>query len=116
MEVYRIYHVVTAKIKPGKIMDEAAKWWREKGQESYESMPGVKSVRAYAAQWFLGGEYGLEFWMEMENYAALDRIDEDWFANPQKYAAWGEALELFEWGPGRLMGDWPESYWSPPEE
>jgi len=114
MELYRIYHIATAKIKPGKKWDEAAKWWREKGKAMYESMPGVKSVKAYGDQ--LGGEYMLEFWTEMENYAALDRINEHLLANPQKYAALGEAEDLFEWGPGRLMGDWPESYWSPPEE
>jgi len=115
MEGYRIYYVLTAKIKPEK-MDEAAKWWQEKGKATFESLPGVKSVRAYASQFNLGGVYGREFWTEIENYAALDRMDEDLAANPQKYAVWGEALELFEWGPGRLMGDWPESQWSPPEE
>jgi len=114
-EVYRIYHVWTAKIKPEK-MGEAAKWWQEKGKATYESFPGVKSVRAYAAQFALGGEYGLEIWVEMENYAAYDRWDEDLVANPQKYAAFREIRELFEVGPGRLMGDWPESHWSPPEE
>ena len=116
MELYRIYHVWTAKIKPGKKLDEAAKWWQEKGKATYESLPGVKSVKAYGVQFGLGGEYRLEFWMEMENYAAYDRIDEDLFANPQKYAAFGEGLDLFEWGPARVMGDWPESHWSPPEE
>ena len=115
MEGYRIYHVWTAEIKPEK-MDEAAKWWQEKGKATYESLPGVKSAKAYGVQFGLGGEYRLEFWMEMENYAAYDRIDEDLFANPQKYAAFGEGLELFEWGPARVMGDWPESHWSPPEE
>ncbi len=115
MEVYRIYHVWTAKAKPGKL-DEVAKWWQEKGKATYESLPGVKSVKAYAAQFFLGGEYSLEIWMEMENYAAYDRMDEDMFANPQKYAAFGEIPELFEVGPARVMGDFPESVWSPPEE
>ena len=115
MEVYRIYHVSTAKIKPGKEA-EAVKWWQEKGKTMYESLPGVKSVKAYGAQFGLGGEYGLEIWLEMENYAAYDRIDEDLEANPQKYAALREAQNLFEWGPARLMGDWPESHWSPPEE
>ena len=115
MEAYRLYHVRTAKIRPGK-WNEAVKWWRDKGKATAESQPGVKSVRAYAVQFGLGGEYILEFWMEMENYAALDRIDEDLEANPEKYAAWGEGRDLFEWGPARLMGDWPESHWSPPEE
>lgn len=115
MEGYRIYLVLTAKCKPGK-EDEAVKWWQEKGKALWESMPGVKSVRAYAVQWLLGGERVREFWTEIENYAALDRMDEDLEGNPQKYAALGEAEELFEWGPGRLMGDWAESHWSPPEE
>jgi hypothetical protein len=115
MELYRIYHVATAKNKPGK-WNEAVKWWQEKGKAMYESMPGVKSVKAYGAQFFLGGKYGLEIWMEMENYAAYDRWDEDMVANPHKYAAFREGRELFEWGPARVMGDWPESHWSPPEE
>ena len=82
----------------------------------FESAPGVKSARAYAVQFRLGGEYYLEMWIEKENYAAYDRMDEDMFANPQKYAAIGEAQDLFEWGPARVMGDWPESQWLPPEE
>ena len=115
MGIYRLYHVWTAKIKPGK-GDEAAQWWREKGQVMTESRPGVKSVRAYAVQFGLGGEYRLEVWSEIENYAAFDRMDEDVLANPQKYAAWRESLDLFEWGPFRLMGDYPECFFPVGEE
>ena len=82
----------------------------------YESFPGVKSVKAYGAQFGLGTKFGLEIWLEMENYAAYDRIDVDLEANPQKYAAMDESNDLFDFGPARVMGDWPESSWSPPEE
>lgn len=115
MGVYRIYHVWTAKTRRGK-WDEAVKWWQEKGKVTYESLPGVKSVRAYAVQFGLGGEYTLEMWVEKENYAAYDRVDEDVLANPQKYVAWREAQDVLEWGPSRLMGDYPESYFPVGEE
>jgi hypothetical protein len=115
MEAYKIYHVSTAKIKPGKA-NEAVRWWQEKGKATYESSPGVKSAKAYGVQFSLGGDYGLEIWLEIENYAAYDRLDEDLEANPQKYAAFGEARDFFEWGPARVMGDWPQSSWSSPEE
>jgi len=115
MEVYRLYHVWTAKSKPGK-RDEAKKWWLEKGKPLLESVPGAKSVRAYAVQFGLGGEYFLEMWVEKENYAVYDRVDEDVLANPQKYAAWSEAEDVLEWGPSRLMGDWPESQFPLGEE
>lgn len=115
MEAYKIHFVLTTRAKPGK-GDEAVKWWNEKGKAVYESLPGVKSVKAYAAQFGLGGEYGLEIWMEMENYAALDRIDEDLEANRQKYAAFGESQDLFDDGPARIMGEWPQSFWSPDQE
>lgn len=66
-------------------------------------------MKAYAVQFGLGGEYGLEIWREIKNYASYDRLDEDMLANPGKYAAFTETTELLEWGPVRLMGDWPES-------
>ena len=114
MEKYRIYHVSTAKIKPGKQKD-AVKWWQEKGKAVHESMPGSRSAKAFAVQFGLGGSR-IEIWTEMENYAAYDRVDEDLEANPQKCGALGEGHDFFDWGPSRVMGDWPESSWSPPEE
>ncbi len=109
MEAYRIYFVATARHRPGKA-GAGAKWWTEKGQPVFGSLPGVRSVRVYATQFGLGGEYSLEFWYEVENYAALDKWDEAFEADPEKY---GPALQgfndLFEAGPGRMMGDWPES-------
>lgn len=114
MEEFKIYQVITTKIKSGK-SSEAAKWWGEKGKATYEAFPGVKSVKAYGVQFGLGGS-GIEIWLEMENYAAFDRIDEDLDANPQKYAAFGEYLDLFESGETRIMGNWPESHWAAPEE
>lgn len=115
MEAYKIHYVFTTRVKPGKGA-ETVKWWREKGKATYELLPGVRSVRAYAVQFGLGGEYGIEIWMEMENYAALDLIDEDLETNREKYAAFGDADELFDYGPARLMGEWPQSHWSPERE
>jgi len=108
MGVYRLYYVGAARIKPGQ-GQAAARWWNEKGKAFFEAQPGTKSVRVYAVQFGLGGEYSLEFWSEIEDYASLDRLDEDILANPRKYAAWLETQEILEWGPARLMGDWPES-------
>jgi len=112
MEEFRIYFVYTAKFKPGK-RKEALKWWQEKGKAFKESFPGTKSVRAYAVQFGLGGEYYIEIWVERENYASLDLLDKDIDQNPQKYSPIKEAQELFDWGPSRIMGDWPESVFIP---
>ena len=112
MEEFRIYFVYTAKFKPGK-RKEALKWWQEKGKAFKESFPGTKSVRAYAVQFSLGGEYYIEIWVEKENYASLDLLDKDIDQNPQKYSPIKEAQELFDWGPSRIMGDWPESGFIP---
>jgi hypothetical protein len=109
---YRLYWVGTAKIRPGKF-EEATKWWREKGAPDLLSEPWTKSLHAYAAQFGLAGEYGIEVWQEIENYAALDLMDqwqiEDQARAKMKRDIWKEGVEYFEWGPARLMGDWPES-------
>jgi TPR repeat protein len=112
MEEYRIYVVYTAKFKPGK-RKEALKWWQEKGKAFKESFPGTKSVRAYAVQFRLGGEYYIEIWAERENYASFDLLDKEMEQNPQKYSPIREATDLFDWGPTRIMGDWPESMFIP---
>jgi len=80
-----------------------------KRQSLFELTPGTKSVRAYAVQFGLGGEYTIEIWAERENYASFDLEDKDYIQNPQKYSAFKEAQELFDGGPTRIMGDWPES-------
>lgn len=112
MEPYKLYWVGQAKIKPGKYT-EANKWWREKGAPDILSDPWTVSLRCYAAQFGLGGEYAIEIWQEIENYAAFDRMDKEIFDNPEKIhekrEIWKEARDYFEWGPNRLMGDWPES-------
>jgi hypothetical protein len=108
--MYRIYYVNKVKSKPGKSA-AAAKFWGEKGLAFHKSFPGVKDVHAYASQFGLGDEYGLEIWIEIENYAVMDRWDKDIEANPQKYGPFfTEFNDLFESGPSRLLGDWPESY------
>ena len=74
MEAYKLYLVGTAKIKPGKFV-EATKWWQEKGIPNILSRPYTKSLRCYASQFGLGGEYDIEIWQEIENYAAMDVMD-----------------------------------------
>jgi hypothetical protein len=112
MDIYKLYLVRSAKIKPGKF-EEATKWWKEKGAPDTLSRPWIKSLKCYAVQFGLGGDYGIEIWQEIENYAAMDQID-TWIIDDPKRADtlskyWKEADDYFEWGPNRLMGDWPES-------
>ena len=109
---YKLYMVSTMKVRPGKFA-EATRWWKEKGLPDARSRPWVKSLKCYAAQFGLAGEYGLEVWEEIENYAAMDVMD-NWIEEDPKRAEkerelWKEGNEFFEWGPTRLMGDWPES-------
>jgi hypothetical protein len=112
MDAYRLYYVATGKFKPGIAEEDVVKWWREKGADIF-SYPGVKSLRAYAAQFGLAGKYDLEVWLELENYSALDKMDEWFVENPdlakRKEDLWKESQAYFEWGPARLMGDFPES-------
>jgi hypothetical protein len=112
MEVYRLFLVGQAKIKSGKFA-EATKWWKEKGIPDILSRPYTKSLKCYARQFGLGGEYDIEIWQEIENYAAMDQMDTWILEDPERAKKaselWKEADELFEWGPNRLMGDWPES-------
>ncbi len=115
MAMYRMYDVGMVRIKPGKNA-EALKWWQEKGKALLESLPGTKSLKAYAVQFGFGGEYNLQIWRELDSYGSYDRLDEDMFAHPEKYTAFAETMEFFEWGPAHLMGDWPESQLPPQAE
>lgn len=113
MEPYKLYWVGLGKIKTGKSA-EATKWWREKGAPDILSEPWTKSLRCFGRQFGLGaGEYSIEIWQEIDSYAAFDKMDKMFMDNPgaskEKKALWDEADEFFEWGPTRLMGDWPES-------
>jgi hypothetical protein len=114
VDKHRIYGVTIAKIKPGKGA-AAVEWWHEKGKAGFEVSPGTKSVRAYAVQFGFGGEYQLEIWREIEEYGSCDRLDEDITA-PEKYAAFFEVTDVLEFGPTRLMGEWPQSQFSLPED
>lgn len=110
MGLYGLYFVSKAKTKPGKA-GAAGVWWREKGKAFYESLPGVKSVRVFATQFGLGDDFGHELWVEIASYAVMDQWDEDIVVHPDKYGPiFREFDELFESGPSRLMGDWPESH------
>lgn len=112
MDAYGICLVWSGKFKPDKT-DEAARWWREKGAPDLLAEPWTKSLHAYAGQFRLAGEYDLEVWQEIENYAALDRMDEWYAENPErarkKDGLWRQSVAFFDWGPSRLVGDWPES-------
>lgn len=115
MDKYRIYEVTTAKIKPGKGA-AAVEWWHQKGKAAFEVSPGTKSVKAYGVQFGFGGEHQLEIWRESEEYGSYDRLDEDITAHPEKYSAFLEVTDVLEFGPTRLMGEWPQSQFSLPEE
>jgi len=108
MSNYKLYLVSTAKIKPGKFV-EATKWWKEKGLPDLQSRPWAKSVKSYAVQFRLGQEYEIETWTEIENYAALDAMDNWVIENEEIEKMWEEANDYFHWGQSRLMGDFPES-------
>jgi len=115
MEKYRIYEVNSIRIKPGKGA-AVVEWWHEKGKAAYEVSPGTKSVKAYAVQFGFGGQYQLEIWREIEDYGTYDRLDQDILAHPENYAAFSGVNDILEVGPTPLMGDWPESQFSPPQE
>ncbi len=113
MDAYRLYFVTVGKFKDDASYEEATTWWREKGGPDLAAEPWTKSLQVYATQFRLGGEYSLEVWQEIENYAVLDEMDAWYFADPARAKAkgdlWRESAAYFEWGPSRLMGDWPES-------
>ena len=67
----------------------------------------TKSLRVYLAQFGLAGEWELEVWREIEDYAALDKVDA-WYAEDPDGAKkrddlWSESAAYFEWGP---CGSW----------
>jgi hypothetical protein len=47
---------------------------------------------SFAGQFGLGGEFSLEFWYEIEDYAVMDHWDKVIAADPQKY---GQVFEEF---------------------
>ena len=108
MPPYRLFHVSTATLRPAK-RAAAIRWWREEGRAFYAGLPGVAGVQAYAPQFGLGGT-AIEIWLELESYAAYDRTEAAIAAEPGRYAEpFQRATELLEWGPSRLVGEWPES-------
>ena len=112
MDLYKLYWVGQGKIRPGKF-SEAIQWWTEKAAPDILSDPWTKSLKCYASQFGLGGEYTIEIWQEIESYGSFDEMDEFWVkesdASKKKLEIMKEGNEYFEWGPSRLMGDWPES-------
>lgn len=112
MSGYKLYWVGQGKIKPGKFA-EAAAWWREKGAPDTLSLPWTKSLKCYGVQFGLGGEYDIEIWQEIGSYGVFDEMDEFYSQESEdltrRIENTLEGLEYIEWGPSRLMGDWPES-------
>ncbi len=104
------YWVSQFKIKSG--MDfKAVEWWKAKGEPDFLADPITKSLKTYAVQFALGGDYTVEIWRELENYSAFDQLK----ANAQKHSEFytgsakhlAEAKEIIEWGPARMMQEWP---------
>ena len=112
MEKYKLYWVGQGKVKTGKYI-EAIKWWKEKAAPDILADPWTKSLKCFAGQFGLGGEYTIEIWQEIESYAAFDKMDKFWEEDSdsanKKLEIMKEGNEFFDWGPSRLMGDWPES-------
>jgi len=112
MEVYKLYWVGQGKIKPGKNA-EATKWWKEKAAPNILSFSWTKSLKCYAGQFGLGGEYTIQIWQEIESYGSFDEMDKFWFEDSDKAKKTTEIMkegqDYFVWGPSTLMGDWPES-------
>jgi hypothetical protein len=115
MDQYRLFEVTSIRIKPAR-GPQAAEWWRQKGKDAFGVRPGTKSVTAYAVQFGFGGPYQLEVWREIESYGTYDRLDEDLLSSPQKYAGFDGIGDILEFGPTRLIGDWPESQFNPQPE
>ena len=112
MEKYKLYLVQVGNVRPGKYT-EAMKWWKEEALPNRLTAPWFKSIKAYAGQFGLGGEYVIEIWNEIESYGAFDQIDDYWDGDSEDKEKRLEIIhrgaEIIEWGPSRLMGDWPES-------
>lgn len=116
MASYRIYHIWSGRVKPGR-SSLFAQWYNQLGHRMFSSIPGVKSVHAYARQFGLGpGQLDVEVWMEIENYQTYDRFDQDIADNPEKYAAWYEIDEFMDQRASRIMGDFPGSVMLPDRE
>jgi hypothetical protein len=116
MEAYRIFYVSEAKVKPGKFK-EAVKFWNEKLAPDLREDPWTKSLNSYAVQFGLGGEYTLQIWQEVASYSTFDDMDKAWLEDQdfskRKLGVWEESQKYFDWGPSKIMGDWPESSVTP---
>ena len=105
MEVYRLFLVGHAKIKSGKFA-EATKWWKEKGMPDILSQPYIKSLKCYAGQFGLGGEYDLEIWQEIENYAAMDQMDTWILEDPERAEKSRDLWKQMSCSSGDPAGSW----------
>jgi len=108
MALYGLYHVVTYIIVPGKSTQFKRFFPTEK--ERWLSMPGVKSVKAYAPQFGLGRARSVEVWVEIEDYATYDQWDQWFLDHAEEVSSWTELQGIVQEERARLMGDWPESH------
>lgn len=106
---YQAYYVMTYSIMSGKM--PAALDWYANASEVWSRMPGVRSVRGYVQQFSLGPrDHDLEVWLEIEDYATLDR----WDSLPADLAAEylaqvRQAQDCVRLGRARIMGDFAGS-------
>ena len=107
-----LFHVFTLRARQGK-GDALVTWWRETALDVFRSLPGIKSVRALQTQYLLGGEYDLEWWFELENWAGYDQVTQAFATNPQLGAALAEQDSLVEFGPSRVVAEWPDPRFPP---
>lgn len=103
---YRLFYVSTYHTVPGKGAEARA--WFEEARDLWGRLPGVRSIDAYVQQFALGpATEELEVWVEIDDYAVLDRWDEaagdlgDDFIALSKVAA-----TCVRQGPARLVGDY----------
>lgn len=110
MAGYGPYWVGQFTLKPG-MEGEAIRWWVEKGEPDIRAELCTKSLKAYSVQFMLGERNVVEIWQELENYAILDKMQEDIVTHPENYSQAAshlrEAHSFIEWGAARLMRAWP---------
>ncbi len=103
---YRLFYVTTWSTLPGKGAE--ARDWYDQARKLWSRFPGVRSIEAFAAQFGLApASDQIEIWIEIDDYAVLDRWDEatpefaDEFIALTNLAAGSVRQES-----ARLVGDW----------
>ena len=101
---YRLFYVTTWWMTPGKHAEADA--WHEEALKLWGRLPGVKNIESFVPQFSLGKETAMEVWVEIDDYAVLDRWDDAVGEMGDEYLALSEkAADCVTQGPARLMGD-----------